>query len=266
MSEVSPWLEITRWPKYLHSFVETALLAVIPDPVQEPLLVEFTKSVERVIEAGYRSIREDKVNIFDQARINSFIQRRRACDRPLMVQLQKSTWRQYTSLWQRLICFVYRTAQPGQPIQLSHRLTNAQMAYLDRIVQYGEDALRFSTNDPDDITGSDSQEQFKAIRSGLDRAILLFSISLLDYTLKGDLFESVLVGFLAVLSIDVTKQTLQGPCDYTSKLSGLIKIGQMLVVQRSVLAADEGEVEHPADLLDEIRERFIIYRSRSPFN
>ena len=158
MSEVSPWLEMTRWPKYLggHSFVETALLAVIPDPVQEPLLVEFTKSVERVIEAGYRSIREDKVNIFDQARINSFIQRRRACDRPLMVQLQKSTWRQYTSLWQRLICFVYRTAQPGQPIQLSHRLTNAQMAYLDRIVQYGEDALRFSTSDPDDITGPDS--------------------------------------------------------------------------------------------------------------
>lgn len=58
---------MTRWPKYLggYNFVETALLAVIPDPVQEPLLVEFTKSIERVIEAGYRSIREDKVNIFD---------------------------------------------------------------------------------------------------------------------------------------------------------------------------------------------------------
>lgn len=40
----------------------------------------------------------------------------------------------------------------------------------------------------------------------------------------------------------------------------------MLVVQRSVLAADEGEVEHPADLLDEMRERFMIYGSRSPFN
>ncbi|KAI4217989.1 MAG: hypothetical protein L6R36_009178 [Xanthoria steineri] len=144
ISEVSPWLEMTRWPKYLggYSFVETALLAVIPDPVQESLLVEFTKSIERVIEAGYRSIREDK------------------------------------------------------------------MAYLDRIVQYGEDALRFSTSDPDDITDSDSQEQFKATRNGLDRAILLFSIFLLDHTLKGDLFESILVGFLAVLSIDVTKQTL----------------------------------------------------------
>ena len=40
----------------------------------------------------------------------------------------------------------------------------------------------------------------------------------------------------------------------------------MLVVQRSVLAADEGEVEYPADLLDEMRERFIIHGSRSPFN
>ena len=35
ISEVSSWLEMTRWPKYLdrHNFVETALLAVIPDSV-----------------------------------------------------------------------------------------------------------------------------------------------------------------------------------------------------------------------------------------
>lgn len=268
VAEVSPWLEMTRWPKYLkgHNFTAAAALAVKPDCVTEPLLSELVKSVERVIEEGHRSIQEDKVNVFDQARINSFIQRRRAFDRPLMVKLQKATWRQYVSIWQRLVCFAYRTAQPEQPVHLSHQMTNTQAAHFDQIVQLGEDVLRQTAEDSDGLADPNHLRLLQEIRSRLDRAMLLFSISLLDHTLKGDLFESTLVGFLAVLSINVPKQILQDACDYTSKLSGLIKIGQVLVVQRSVLAASEGEVEHPADLLDEMRERFMIHGSRSPFN
>lgn len=40
----------------------------------------------------------------------------------------------------------------------------------------------------------------------------------------------------------------------------------MLVIQMSVMMAEDGKIEHPADALDEMRERFIIYGSRSPFN
>ena len=39
----------------------------------------------------------------------------------------------------------------------------------------------------------------------------------------------------------------------------------MLVVQRTIDAADAGEVEHPADLLDEFHARFMVHGSRSPF-
>lgn len=269
VTEVSPWLEMTRWPKYLggHDFVETALLAAKPHPVREPLLWALAESVERVIEAGHRSIREDKVNVFDQARINSFIQRRRASNRPLMIQLRKATWRQYTSIWQRLVCFAYRTAQPAQSIQLSHRMTNAQLAHLDRVIRCGEAVLRqHNAYGPDDTSDYRDSRRPPEAGSRLDRAILLFCISLLDHTLQGDLFESTLVGFLAVLSIDCQKRVLQDASAYIPKLSALIKIGQILVIQRSVLAAEEGDVEHPANLLDEMRERFMIYGSRSPFN
>lgn len=101
----------------------------------------------------------------------------------------------------------------------------------------------------------------------LNRAmLLLFCISLLDHSLKGDLFESALVGFLAVLSIDVSKRILQDTCAYPSKLSGLIEIGQILVIQRSVLAAEEGEVEQRAGLLYAMRERFMMHGRRSPFS
>ena len=44
--------------------------------------------------------------------------------------------------------------------------------------------------------------------------------------------------------------------------SGQLKgYGQMVVIQRAVLAAEEGEVDQPADLLDEMRERFMIHGS-----
>ncbi|KAF1346393.1 hypothetical protein EJ07DRAFT_185647 [Lizonia empirigonia] len=117
-TEVSPWLEMTRWPKYLHghSFIEVARLASPANLASEPLLVEFSDSLDRVVEQAHASIRDDKVNVFDQARINSFIQRRRAFDRPLMIKLRDSTYRSYKQVFKRLICFAYRTMQPENSI------------------------------------------------------------------------------------------------------------------------------------------------------
>ena len=134
-TEVSPWLEMIRWPKYLHghSFIEVARLANPANPASEPFLVEFSDSLDRIVEQAHTSIREDKVNVFDQARVNSFIQRRRAFDRPLMVKLRNSTYQKYKQVFERLICFAYRTMQPENRIELAHRLTARQ---LDRHVTF----------------------------------------------------------------------------------------------------------------------------------
>jgi hypothetical protein len=53
---------------------------------------------------------------------------------------------------------------------------------------------------------------------------------LLDHDLKGDLFESVVIGFLAVLGIDVEKGILKELYHFTPALSGFIKVAQMLVI------------------------------------
>ena len=42
----------------------------------------------------------------------------------------------------------------------------------------------------------------------------------------GDIFDSVIVGFLAVLGIDAAKEGFQEATTYTSHLSALIKIAQ----------------------------------------
>jgi hypothetical protein len=101
----------------------------------------------------------------------------------------------------------------------------------------------------------------------LDRACLLLCIALLDHTIQGDHFESVVLSFLAVLGIDENPGgVFRGPLSYSSDLSKFIKMAQMLVVQRSVVAAEEGEVEHPSDMLDEMRERFMVRGSRTAFD
>ncbi|CAN9210663.1 hypothetical protein AA0121_g11547 [Alternaria tenuissima] len=268
-TEVSPWLEMTRWPKYLqgHSFIEIARLASPASLASEPLLVEFSDSLDRVVEQAHTSIRDDKVNVFDQARINSFIQRRREFDRPLMIKLRDSTYRSYKQVFKRLICFAYRTMQPENRIELAHRLTARQLGHLDKIITIGEEleGLKQSQQTRDgDKQGPNAAQQ--SLESQLDRACLCFCIAILDHTLKGDLFESTVIGFLAALGVDPEKQNLRDASSFTSYLSAFVKISQMLVIQMSVLMAEEGQIEHPSDVLDEMRERFMIHGSRSPFN
>ena len=52
---------------------EVAPLAYGPNPITEPSLVILSESVDRIIEQAHRSIREDKISVFDQAKINNFL-------------------------------------------------------------------------------------------------------------------------------------------------------------------------------------------------
>ena len=265
-TDVSPWLETTRWPNYLlgTKLSSVAHLAYAPDPVQEPLLHQLGLSLDRVIEASHASLDAEKVNVFDQSRINSFVRRQRASDRPLLIKLQKNTYRRYISLWKRLMAFTYRTAQPAMKHPLKHSLLPKQVAHLDGLVNCGDELLEAYAVSTAGHLHEDAQ--LEDIRTRLDHQCLLFCISLLDHNLRGDLFESVVVSFLAVLAIDEKKQTFMDAYSYTPFLSGLIKIAQLLVIQRAVAAAECGEADFPADLIDEMRERFLVYGSRSPMN
>ena len=108
-----------------------------------------------------------------------------------MVKLQKGTWTQYLGIWKRLLCFVFRTAQPDYsteyPTMLSYHYTTEQLSNLDRIIQWLQVELKYR------------DQQWS---TELDGLTLLLCISHLDHTLKGDLFDSAVVGFFAVMAVD----------------------------------------------------------------
>jgi hypothetical protein len=246
---------------------DVAPLAYAANPITEPALVLLGESFDRLIERAYQSICEDKISVFDQAQINSFIAGRSGKhDRMLMVKLAKSTFRAYKGIWKRLLCFVYRTSQLTQSIPLLHRLTTAQLFHLDRALHLAEELSSVQRLPRSDPLPAEEEGAGEVVRD-LDRACLLLCIALLDHPLQGDHFESVVLSFLAVLGVDESPGgVFRGPLSYSPDLSKFIKMAQMLVVQRSVVAAEEGEVEHPSDMLDEMRERFMVRGSRTAFD
>jgi hypothetical protein len=82
----------------------------------------------------------------------------------------------------------------------------------------------------------------------------------------GDIFDNIVVGFLAVLGIDIARKGFQEATTYTPHFSVLIKIAQMLVLQRAVAVAEGGETEYPAQMIEVMQDRFMVYGSRSPIN
>jgi hypothetical protein len=129
-------------------------------------------------------------------------------------------------VWKALLCFTYRTRQPAQLVLLCHELTSRQLSDLDETVRQADKMTRFkATSRPTSELAIAVLEQQTET---MDRACLDPCISLLDHDLRGNLFESVIVEFFAVLGIDVGKGILKEAYHYTSYLSGFTKITQML--------------------------------------
>ncbi|KJK62678.1 hypothetical protein P875_00095137 [Aspergillus parasiticus SU-1] len=205
-TKISLWLELTQWPKYLrnHSFPAVTVLAALPHPSHKPLLVQFSQSLTQLINRAYQTIKNCQVNEFDQIWINSFLQRPGIWDRPIQIHLKPSTYQRYR--------------RPGQLIVLRHQLITVQLAALDWIKISAQRLLH----------GNSSSS---TIQTQLDKVCLAFSIALLNHSLKGDLFKSVLVGFLAALGVDAVNQIFYKLYRYTGYLLGLVKMAQILVVE-----------------------------------
>lgn len=203
--EVSPWLQLTRWLGYLdgHALGDVAKLARLPARASELELTEFCKSIDRLVDAANAAVQEDRVNPFDQMRINSFLQRPRVSDKPLAFKLQKSTYRTYRDVWKRLLCFANRTAECGGLSRLRHRLTNDQAIEHVELMRRIQLLRRVQT---DESAAADAR---RAAQTAVDESCLAFCISLLDHTLNGDIYESVIVGFFAVAAIDTAKNILR---------------------------------------------------------
>lgn len=128
--EQSAWLQTTEWVRYLQgrNLGAAAWLIALPHSSSkpEPDLVAILDSFDRLVEQARESIKQGKINAFDQQRINSFLRSgsrtSKASDRPLAHRLKEGTYRTYKKIWKQLLCFVFRMVYQGQQPAL-HCLT-----------------------------------------------------------------------------------------------------------------------------------------------
>lgn len=98
------------------------------------MLYEIALAVDRLVEAAYVTLCEEKVNFFGHERIASFLTRTEVCSRPLVYKLKESTYKQYKQFWKRALAFICRTCNPKQDIQFQHALTSCQTALFDNLL------------------------------------------------------------------------------------------------------------------------------------
>lgn len=293
-TQADAWLDKTMWEKYLrgHELRAAAQLAELPlqqspSPSLSPSrsgigsggradghLSLLLASFDRLIEQTRAFIIQDEVNAFDLHRVNNFVPRcssievimskleRRVTMRPLLSNLQEGTYKKYKLVWKRLICFVYRLVHQRQQPALHHALTNAQSAALERLVVAAQAVVDSSSS----IGLRQRPGLLEQLQAELDLACLRFCITLLDHCLMGPIYDSVVVGFLAVQGINVQKNCFYNATCYTTHLSALVKMAQLLVLRQAIAAKEAGECEHPAQALEEMQERFMVYNTRSPMN
>jgi hypothetical protein len=88
----------------------------------------------------------------------------------------------------------------------------------------------------------------------LDKAYLLLYIFLLNYTLQGNYFKSIVLSFLAILGINKNPSSIfYSLLSYLPNLFKFIKIAQILVVQYTVVVKKKGKVKYPSNLLKEMQ-------------
>jgi hypothetical protein len=277
-TQVDPWLDKTMWEKYLHSQDLTAAATLIDLPLQgaeDHSLSLLLASFDRLIEQTRSSIVEGEVNVFDLHRVNNFVsrygkvevvmskQQKRAMIRPLLSKLREGTYKRYKDTWKRPLCFVYRLVYQRQQPALHYALTNAQSAALEQLTR----AIEALDNSIPLVAGPNYHSSFlKPLQEELDQACLRFCITLLDHCLNGPIYDSVVVGFLAVLGINTKVNGFYEATSYTPHLSALVKMAQLLVLRQAIATKEAGECQHPAQALEEMQERFMVYNTRSPMN
>ncbi|KAJ0125539.1 Uncharacterized protein HZ326_31358, partial [Fusarium oxysporum f. sp. albedinis] len=210
----------------------------------EILLSILLDSLSRVITRSRGSLQDGTLNAFDQHRLNSFIAGR-SSRKPLIHNLREDTYKKYSRVLQHLMCYIFRLAWLKRGPKLHYRLTEGQaVAMMDAVHTASE--MSGASGD------GQNPDHAEETRKRLDDKCLILMVSLLDHKLYGDVYDSIV--------------KLSEAAEFTPKLSALIKMGQLLVPERALLAVELDEADVPAHALEEMQDRFMTKDARSPIS
>jgi len=261
-TEVSSWLERTQWIRHLEGQDKATLLQLVkPMQIEEQELQEVEKSVKRLVEEAQQTILHKKVSIFTLHRLQSF-QPGQDAPKPFHVNNNHQTIERYQRVWVQLLVYILRTADSNSRL---YQLTPEQKVGIHNVLLA---ANRFQLYEPEEL----EEEDIEAMRHELDKYCLQLCIALLDHRLDHDEYESAIISYFAVASLEHVRSNGTGQYRFkdsaqcTPVLSGFIKIAQMLTVQYCLEKEKEKEEDSCRRLLEQLHTRFLTVSSATPMD
>lgn len=182
--------------------------------------------------------------------------------KPFHVNLGSDTIERYQQVWSKLLIYVLRTANSETQL---YQLTESQQTRVDNLLLAANQATQY-------ISEELEEEEVEAMDQKIDKSCLHLCIALLDHRLDHDEYESAIVSYLAVAALqhipgdDPNQYKFKDASEYTSILSGFIKIAQMLTVQYCLEEEESGEVVSCRELLEQVHTRFLVVSTATPMD
>lgn len=224
--EPSPWLRFTGWPDNLGTF----------DPVK---LQAFVRPVQKEEETELHIIHEAFMSMIQEAQsvdVKKVVgkpalmeanrkERGKKSKKPFNSKMSRNTFRKYTTCWKQLLSYIVRCEDLEEDDRPTFKFTSRQRVSLDGLME-ATDQL----SDYQEEGKSDDDEVFKEAQVNVQQALLRFCIALLDHNLVDNEYQSAIISGLAVLGVREDKGW-DNPEDYTPKLSAVIKLSRLMVIQ-----------------------------------
>jgi superfamily II DNA helicase RecQ len=229
--EPSPWLRFNGWPEHLGPF----------DPVELQALV---RPVKKDDEAELYIIHEVFTNMIQESQttaVKSVVgkpalvevnrkERGKKSKKPFNSKMSRNTFQKYTTCWKQLLSYIVRCEELEDDKRPPFKFTRQQRTSLNRLMEAAD-----QLSDYQEEGKSDDNEVCKEARADVQKALLQFCIALLDHDLVDNEYQSAIISGLAVLGVREDKGW-ENPEDYTPKLSAVIKLARLMVVQMAYQA------------------------------
>lgn len=167
----------------------------------------------------------------------------------ILVRMKAKTYVTYCGVWKRLLCFIIRTYPNYQQHQAPefrayeramtpHQYSPSVAILIDFILEEAVVNRDVSNNHNADFADGPTET------INIDRYVMALCLELFKVELRGDIHTSPIIAFLAILGIDQGTLTLMPAPKFTGKLSAIIKMTQLLLIQQCLDREAANEVSN----------------------
>lgn len=211
ISDTNPWLERVEWAHHLTGFTFEEMIPWAALPREDEITLQrICEGFGQMVNCAQQLILSQWCTFFARVEIN-----RKEPDkmpqRPFQARMGDDTKARYCQVWQRILCYIYRTHQMENRPQ--YRLTPSQEGELEGLINLGQQAEDKGV-ETDVNSERDKNDNGEGIEppappelTPIQRQCLRVCTSLLDDLVHGGHYRNAVVSALAVLGVDTEHST-----------------------------------------------------------